>query len=227
MIVLPPPAANETVDKPVDEPAGRTVEPDEIVPPSSRRSEERRSEARARATGGAGSGADAFTAGIDVSAILTKSFEIAGLIQPAPADAPRKPSTAPLGIDIPNIIATSFEAAGLFKRAHPRGSAPRGGRAGYAGNTARRPADAPEPKAAADAGVPDRIDLQTILTRSFEASGLLKTVTAAPPSDAAADETAAGAPSEDSGEWRLLAGGAEKTSGRSWSARCRRALVAP
>ena len=204
VIVLPPPAAEEA-----GEPGGRTVEPDEIVPPSARRREEGRSEQSGRTAGGGGERA----AGIDVSAIITRSFELAGLIQPAPADAPRKPSTAPLGIDIPNILATSFEAAGLFRRARADRARPAPAAAERAGDERPRPAEgarAEAPRPAADADIPDRIDLQTILTRSFEAAGLLKTATAEPAADASADASAVDRPTPDDDHgWQLLAGGTE------------------
>ena len=208
VIVLPPPAAGAAADAP----HARTVEPDEIVPPSSRRGDEGRREGAARsaeqgAGPGSGAGTGERTAGIDViSAIITKSFELAGLIEPAPADAPRKASTAPLGIDIPGILATSFEAAGLFKRGRADRSPPRHGRSQDAEDMHPRPAATSEAPGAAPEGGIDRLDLQTILTRSFEASGLLKTVA----SEASVNAPAADAPASDDDGWRLIAGGTEE-----------------
>jgi hypothetical protein len=213
VILLPPAAATG------DSPRARTVEPDEILPPSSRQREETRGE-KAGHTGagagsaGAGAGAEE-SLGIDVMAIISRSFELAGLIEPAPADAPRKASTAPLGIDIPGILATSFEAAGLFKRAraerHPPGSPHRPATRQQAEETPPPPAEAgATQRPEREPSTPDRLDLQTILTRSFEASGLLRTVVADAP---AKDAAAAATPDGDGNSWQLIPRGGQENEG--------------
>ena len=66
------------------------------------------------------------------------------------------------------------------------------------------------PARTTDTTIPDRIDLQTILTRSFEASGLLRTVAADEPG---ADTGTGGTPYGDGGGdggWRLIEGNAEQ-----------------
>ncbi|MFO1153804.1 MAG: PHB depolymerase family esterase [Rhodospirillales bacterium] len=226
VIVLPPPSARETGEAP----RARVVEPDEIVPPSSDHRDRQQRGDRAGSFGGDGAGA----AGLDVSAIITRSFELAGLLEPSPDGAPRKTSNAPLGIDIPGIIATSLEAAGVFKRGRPGQPGPQSG-------GPRRPAEASPPPAppageavapasagdttppasAGEATAPapdaataippaepviDRLDLQTLLTRSFEASGLLKTVT----SDQATPVVSEAQPDNDGdGGWRMITESAE------------------
>ncbi|QLH39682.1 MAG: hypothetical protein HWD60_12980 [Defluviicoccus sp.] len=60
-------------------------------------------------------------------AIITKSFEAAGLLKSDPA----RPSggSGPLGIDIPGIISTSLEAAGVLKGSRSPGGGTPGARA--------------------------------------------------------------------------------------------------
>ena len=70
--------------------------------------------------------------GIDIEGILTKSFEAAGLLKPAP-EQPRSSTSGQgpaLGIDIPAILAKSFEAAGLLKGGRQASPQPAGGLAG-------------------------------------------------------------------------------------------------
>lgn len=211
VILLPPPA-----DATGDSARTRTVEPDEIVPPSSAR-RDRADEKAGRAGAGTGTGtgagttagADDESVGIDVLGIIKKSFELAGLIEPAPAGAPRRASAAPLGIDIPEIIATSFEAAGLFKRGRDRGegSRQRHAEAEPAAARPQPPGRKRRPAPATDTTIPDRIDLQTILTRSFETSGLLRTVAVEAP---AADTRTGCTPDAGDGGWRLIEGNAEQ-----------------
>ncbi|MFO1127509.1 MAG: PHB depolymerase family esterase [Rhodospirillales bacterium] len=214
VIALPPRSAGEANDAP----RARSVEPDEIVPPSSRRRDEEGPRQRGRSAGAGEAMGGIGAGGIDVSAIITKSFELAGLIEPAPAGAPRKTSNAPLGIDIPGILATSFEAAGLFKRARADRTPPRHARtephpdAGTdrADAETPRPTEARRPAKPAEAPIPDRLDLQTILTRSFEASGLLKTVTEEPAAAPANAEAPAASPADEDGSgWRLVASGGD------------------
>lgn len=112
------------------------------------------SEAGASSGLGGNPGGSPGALGIDVHAIITKSFEAAGLLKSDPA----RPSggSGPLGIDIPGIISTSLEAAGVLKGSRSPGGGTPGARA------------------------PGGIDLQDILTRSFEAAGLLRTPPAPP-----------------------------------------------
>lgn len=68
-------------------------------------------------SGGADSGHTGTPGGIDIQAILTKSFELAGLATKlgTSAAAARSGSGAPGGVDIQSILAKSFELAGLAK----------------------------------------------------------------------------------------------------------------
>ena len=102
-------------------------------------------------------GTEARTPAIDVEAILTRSFEAAGLLsrgQTRPGDAEREAESSRAGlaggIDIEAILTKSFEAAGLLK--NPR----------------------PSPRRSASSRALG-VDIPAILARSFEAAGLLKT----------------------------------------------------
>ncbi|HRW61733.1 MAG TPA: hypothetical protein P5340_13905, partial [Defluviicoccus sp.] len=68
--------------------------------------------------------------GIDIEGILTKSFEVAGLLKPSPEQPRTGTGGGPLGIDIPAILAKSFEAAGVLKGARAASAQPEGGLAG-------------------------------------------------------------------------------------------------
>ncbi len=91
--------------------------------------------------------ADAPVAGLDIPAILARSFELAGLFGNPSAKDGGGGTIA--GVDIPAILTTSFEAAGLIKPSPGRSR--QGSGATIAG-----------------------IDIASILARSFEAAGLLK-----------------------------------------------------
>jgi esterase, PHB depolymerase family len=132
---------------------------------------------------GAGAAFGDGAASVDVHGIITKSFELAGLLKrKQDGTTETTPTGAPLGIDIPGIINTSLAAAGLFggERATPSG----GGRTG---------------------GAPGPLDIPSILSKSFEAAGLLKTVrdVTPPPPPESNDDGLADAGWEGSG-WKLL-----------------------
>ncbi len=99
--------------------------------------------------------------GVDLAAVLARSFEAAGLLErarraapgasaaPRPAGAAGRTAATVAGVDIGQILTTSFQAAGLLKP-DPEGSA------------------RPQPSG----GGPLGIDIPGILAASFEAAGL-------------------------------------------------------
>ena len=138
-------------------------------------------------------GDEAQGVGVDVHGIITKSFELAGLLKRKRDGTTETTSTgAPLGIDIPQIVSTSLAAAGLFNR-----------------DRSGAPADSPD---SAKRGTTTPLDIPSILTKSFEAAGLLKTVrdiTPPPTEDRSEsgtddDDGLTGTGLEGSG-WKLLA----------------------
>lgn len=180
-----PPVIDLTAETVVGDEAPRAPATDIIVVDSigqardeRRGARERFQRARERTAGTFGDGAP----GVDVHGIITKSFELAGLLKRKPdGRTETTPTGAPLGIDIPGIISTSLAAAGLF--GGEREATPTGSREGRG------------------AGSP--LDIPSILTKSFEAAGLLKTVrdvTPPPPPEANEDD---GTAWEGSG-WKLL-----------------------
>lgn len=131
---------------------------------------------------------EAAAGGVDVHGIITKSFELAGLLKrKRDGTTETTPTGAPLGIDIPGIISTSLAAAGLF--GGDREGGPSAGRT-TGGETA---------------GSPGAVDIPSLLTKSFEAAGLLKTVrdVTPPPPDDGSNDGLAGTGWEGSG-WKLL-----------------------